>query len=75
MVETQLDRLIAKIAGPSPLRIQEDTFLTLDASNSYNPNEKDTKKDLLFTWECNIIEDESCTQFTTSGNVVTYYRI
>ncbi|VVC44103.1 PKD/REJ-like domain,EGF-like, conserved site,EGF-like domain,PLAT/LH2 domain [Cinara cedri] len=69
-IETLLDGLVAKITGPSPLYIG-DTFLTLDASESYNPNEKNTKKDLLFTWECNIVEDEICKKTTKSTSKQT----
>lgn len=52
----------------------ENNLLTLNASESYNPNELkvDQKKNLLFTWECNITKDDSCKKFKTTSN---YYII
>lgn len=48
-------------------------LLTLDASQSSNPNEKDEqdkKKNLLYTWECNIGKDNNCYKITTKGIVI-----
>lgn len=47
-----------------------DKLLTLNASESYNPNEKNENrtKNLLFTWECNITKDDSCKRFNTTSN-------
>lgn len=67
-----LQRLVAKIAGHSPM-FAGKTFLTLDASQSFNPNEKDTKKYLLYTWECNIVKDNNCKRITTTGIFVPTY--
>lgn len=47
----------------------KNTYLTLDASKSFNPNEKkDNKKNLLYTWECDIVEDNNCNKITTTSN-------
>lgn len=47
-----------------------DKLLTLNASESYNPNEnyEAQKKKLLFTWECNVTKDDSCKKFNTTSN-------
>lgn len=68
----KLQRLVAKITGNSPI-YAGNTFLTLDASQSYNPNEKDTKKYLLYTWECNNIKDDNCKRITTKGIIIFIY--
>lgn len=52
------------------------TIFTLDASQSYNINEKeqkDQKTNLLYTWECNIVEDESCNRFTITGITIDFF--
>lgn len=46
-------------------------LLTLDASESYNPNEKDGRKDLLYTWECNVPADDICKKSTSTSNYKT----
>lgn len=49
------------------------TLFTLDASQSYNINEKEKnsqKTNLLYTWECNIVEDESCNRLTITGKLL-----
>lgn len=61
---------MAVITGPSKIHIG-NTLLTLDASKSFNPNEKDQTKNLIYTWECNVVEDKMCKQFTTTGT--NYY--
>lgn len=54
----------------------KNMFLTLNASKSFNPNEKeDNKKNLLYTWECNIIEDNNCKKITTTSNYYLYIYI
>jgi len=49
--------------------------LTLDASESYNPNEKDGKKHLLYTWECNIPADDICKKSTSTSNYNIILRL
>jgi hypothetical protein len=60
---------VAKITGP-PRIVLENHFLTLVASESYNPNENEgeSKKNLVFTWECDIEADDICKKFSTKGN-------
>lgn len=43
-------------------------LLTLDASESYNPNEKASTKNLIYTWECNIPADDICKKTTSTSN-------
>lgn len=48
-------------------------YLTLDASDSCNPNELDTKKQLIYTWRCDNQHDASiCDNFTTTGIRLIY---
>lgn len=72
-ITVKLKGIIAKIAGPSPTSVMDNELLTLDASQSSNPNEnheKDKKTNLLYTWNCNVIEDSNCKKITTSGTVI-----
>jgi len=52
-----------------------NNLLTLDASESYNPNEKDGKKHLLYTWECNIPADDICKKSTSTSNYNIILRL
>lgn len=72
-VNIQLQGLVAKIKGPSLINIGNKS-LTIDASGSYNPNENDTKKDLLFTWKCDISADDNCRMSTTKSKYLGYYH-
>lgn len=53
----------------------ENTILTLNASESSNPNEKDVKKYLLYTWQCNILKDNNCKKITTTGTILYVYLL
>lgn len=69
-IQIRLQDLVAKLSGASPKYLDDAQSLSLDASESYNPNEKDQKKKLLYTWECNIANDKKCMKFTTEGKII-----
>lgn len=69
-IEIILVGLKAKIKGSSvPMSVMNNQLLTLDATESINPNDDELYKQTLldFTWECNIDNDNNCKKYNTKG--------